>query len=317
LIFILFFKEYVMKASNPFDYCFQLQLTSEDTTSIWLQRWNEFIKCPPITRVEPKVKLIEISSIDDPRLLEALIDVINGHALAVRIPNAYGQDSCAAFRQAVDTGCCGDFVGYEDEPNLERIQLPLYEAAGSGRLDEYFNEAFASNWDIQRRMLPYLAPTSLIHTTLDKLWPSGAQLLRVNGKTAPFGICRKVRPGGAIGIHADLSQFDYPVQEFLQAKTNLSFLIYASNFDGGELELYPDTIHDQQVYNALTENNYALKRSAIGEPMLTLKPNCGDAVIFDARRLHGVRPVTGNAERYSVSGFVLVNGLDLPLGLYH
>lgn len=307
-----------MKVTVPLPLSTDLNLSNDDTATSWLERWNEFINRPPINRVEPSMNLITLTSIADPSLPSALVRVIEGDVLAIVIPGAYPKAACAAFRQAVDSGANGDFIGYEVEPDLERVELPLYEAASSNRVEEYFKLAFNSTWGIQKAMFPILAPTTLIRIMLDNAWPAGAQLLRIDGRTAPFGINRKVHPGGEIGVHSDMSNWDLPVKEFVHAMTNLSFLVYASDFQGGEVELWPDTVNNKQIYEAFTSTkSYALDRRRIGEPAMTIKPTEGDAVIFDARRLHGVRPVQEGSARYTASGFINVKSYDDPLGLYH
>lgn len=307
-----------MKVNAPLPLCTALNLREDDTATSWLKRLQETLTRLPIVRVEPSTTLITLNGIDDPTLPTALARVINGDALATVIPGAYPKEACASFRQAVDSGVNGEFIGYEVEPDLERVELPLYEAASSNRLTEYFEHAFASTWAIQKAMYPTMAPTTLIRIMLDNAWPAGAQLLRIGGKKAPFGINRRVHPGGELGVHGDMSNWDLPVEEFENAMTSLSFLVYASDFQGGEVELWPDTLNDKQIYEAFTSSkSYALDRRRIGEPAVTIKPNEGDAVIFDARRLHGVRPVREGTARYTASGFINVMSLDDPLGLYH
>jgi hypothetical protein len=244
--------------------------------------------------------------------------IVGGDVLAVMIRGLYPEFACEAFIAAFEGGITDKFRGYAVEPQLARIERPLYEAAADGGLAAYFAEAHRTNWAIQRAMYPIMTSATVIWTVLDNAWPAGALLLRIDGRPCPFGISRKVDDGGETGIHSDMPNWDYAVEEFLSARTNLSFLVYPSQFEGGELELWPDTINQPAIFKGLMDkaSGYALDRKRVGPPAVTIHPGKGDAVLFDARRLHAVREVR-KGPRYSQSGFINVRGLHEPLSLYH
>ena len=93
---------------------------------------------------------------------------------------------------------------------------------------------------------------------------------------------------------------------------------YLSTADGGELELWnlspTDAMYDAARYQ--TGPTYALRSELLPAPDQVIRPEPGDFVLFNAAKIHRVRPVTGNGARVTVSGFAGYFSDEEPLQLF-
>jgi predicted 2-oxoglutarate/Fe(II)-dependent dioxygenase YbiX len=59
-------------------------------------------------------------------------------------------------------------------------------------------------------------------------------------------------------------------------------------------------------------NDYGVQVERLGEPDLVVRPDPGDLLMFNSRKMHAVSPGTGH-NRLAVSCFVGYRGDNLPL----
>jgi len=93
---------------------------------------------------------------------------------------------------------------------------------------------------------------------------------------------------------------------------------YLSTADGGELELW-NLLPSDELYEAArykTGTKYALQSHLLPDPDLVVRPERGDFIIFNAAKVHRVRPVLGNGARVTVSGFAGFFSLTEPFHLF-
>jgi hypothetical protein len=85
---------------------------------------------------------------------------------------------------------------------------------------------------------------------------------------------------------------------------------------GGELELWPYGLTDQAQYEDFqTPGDYGLDRCKIGPSVLRSKPEQGDLIIFDARKIHAVNR-NDRGLRITASAFIGYRGQGNPLTVY-
>jgi 2OG-Fe(II) oxygenase superfamily len=263
--------------------------------------------------------VVHLTGLGDKDLPIAIEDLAYGRQAAVVIPNAISHSVCDAVNKEVDNT---SLESYGVAPQFLRSGMPLFEAAGGGELamKAYFDAAQQVTSNLQERIYPLMTPASELRLRLDGGWPAGCSLLRIDGRTCQFGLIRKLQQGGEVEAHQDDSQWDFQCEELTRSKTNLSMLTYLSDFFGGELVIYPMQILTKEAYQAhrIPGHPYGLDRDKLPPPRAIIKPTKGMVVLFNARFVHRVAPVSpGSTPRLTQSGFILVRGTNEPLGLYH
>lgn len=123
---------------------------------------------------------------------------------------------------------------------------------------------------------------------------------------------------GEILPHEDKLERDDPsTTTKVRCIAQIAFNCYLSMPEvGGNLELWDKTL-DTKTYDAMRGDSYGIARKQLPPPMLSIRPNPGDFVAFNARYLHAVSAGSNpNELRTSVSGFLAYQGENLPLRLW-
>ena len=81
--------------------------------------------------------------------------------------------------------------------------------------------------------------------------------------------------------------------------------------EGGELEIWEQEMSPVQ-FDALRGDSYGIPPETLGQPSLRLKPDCGELILFNSRKMHAVAP-SAERSRLSLSCFVGYRGNHLPL----
>lgn len=260
---------------------------------------------------------VHLDSLYESRVPDVLIALARGEAAVAIIDDAVDPECCAEIGRRAERS---HMEGYSVEPDFQRSGLPLFEAARSRRLREYFSEGPEIVRELRSAVAPYLTPEARVRLALDEMWPAGASLLRIDNRVCPFGLIRMVRAGGAVEPHTDNSDLDYHHPVFMAAQTNLSWVAYLTDSLGGELCIWPEGFVTAEALdrNRLRGHPYALDTRSLSAPRATVAPRSGRMVIFNARFVHSVGPVLeGQGPRVSQSGFLLIGDSSRPLGLYH
>jgi hypothetical protein len=83
---------------------------------------------------------------------------------------------------------------------------------------------------------------------------------------------------------------------------------------GGELAIWLDEISDEE-FLLRRGGQYGMSIEALGEPDMTVKPENGDLILFNARKLHAVLAGSGT-ERLTISAFFGYRGDSSPLTVW-
>ncbi len=256
--------------------------------------------------------VVLLESLNHPALPQAISDVANnitGPIEAIISPRL-----CEATRSVIKSR---KRTSYAIEPNFLKEFDPLFESG-----DDLTKHALAGSrceLEIAKELSPLPTLQQLIRQPLYENWPGSCKELELQGLQMPFGLPREVLPGGnGVWHHTENSDLDRPYEQiFRNALTNLSIVVFTSDCEGGELEIYPLKLTTEKAINQyrLKGHPYALDPTLLPEPAVTIKPRCGRVVIFDAKCVHRVRAVS-SGERLTLSGFCLVTNLFTPLYLY-
>jgi len=128
-----------------------------------------------------------------------------------------------------------------------------------------------------------------------------------------IGLSRVVEPGVYFLAHHDIFAKDAPHSfhaKSLQAQFACNVYLDMPD-EGGELEIWEREMLPTE-FDALRGDSYGIPPELLGKPSLRLKPNCGELILFNSRKMHAVAPSV-NSARLSLSCFVGYRGDHAPL----
>ena len=243
--------------------------------------------------------------------LDSLRPLITGEALALRVPRFASDELCLRVSEKLQK------VGYEDyrnAPTVGRIGMSFYETGGKRELMDHFYQTALPNIHLFRdACAPYSSPIDVLRCTLDEIWPLGANLQSVSGKKMFVGLSRNMRPGSPLLAHHDIFARlapDAPEAHDLLRQFAANIYIDVPE-EGGELVVWKNELTDAAFLERRGEK-YGMDLDELGSPDIVIKPERGDFIIFNARKMHAVAAGKGS-DRLTLSCFVGYRGDDRPL----
>lgn len=236
---------------------------------------------------------------------------------------ATGQCSVLHIKGFVDKAACSQitqgalnygYSAYLNVPSVRRIGMAFYETESKpDLLEKYFAVAQQNQENLRRACAPMLSPLDLLRCKLDEIWEAGASLQTLYGKKMFVGLSRMVEPGTTFLAHHDIFEQDAqgaPEATSVQAQFGANVYVQVPE-NGGELLMW-DMNMAPRIFDQLRGKDYGLKVETLPEPDIVVKPETGDLLIFDSRKMHAVAPPVGKP-RLALSCFVAYRGDDEPL----
>jgi hypothetical protein len=245
---------------------------------------------------------------------EDILALAEGEALAVHVPHFIPDEVVKAVREEVlhhpDKG------GLSQDAAFQRIGFAYSEIGDEESRDRYHREARDNIQRMRDLFAPYALPSDTFRALVDETWDAGAQLLAIEGRKAFIGICRFQDKGVDLNPHTDALERNLPDSAARDLVAQLSANIYLNIPEtGGELELW-GTEPGEDAYNALKGDRvWGLERAQLGPPQQVIRPEPGDLLLIDPRRIHAVRP-SGDEPRVTLGHFLGYHGADRPLTLW-
>jgi hypothetical protein len=191
----------------------------------------------------------------------------------------------------------------------ERLISPAILKLGPAAYDFYGKHALeAAYWDhaeraarIRQSLLPGSDPMDLAIARLRNAWEGPVELARSGGRPMFAGMIREIHDGAK--LHFDEITRESPG---LLDETPASYLTLNWYFsvpaDGGGTSVFKHPWHPRDEQH---RDGYGYAESVVeNDPVATVRPETGDALLFDTRNLHLVRPVNGPGRRVSLSFFL-------------
>ncbi len=251
--------------------------------------------------------IIEAKRIDQ----QSIKNLASGKVHAVRIKNYLSRELSRKLAEKIVTP---GYDHYINAPSIGRIGMAFYEAENKPELLEtYFSQARSHVDDLRHRCLPYASPIDKFRCEIDEAWPAGAHLESLYGKKMYVGLSRVVEPGVYFLAHHDILEKDAPDSYRARSlKAQFACNVYIDMPDeGGELEVWEKEI-DPAGFDEMRGSSYGISPELLGRPALRLKPEIGELILFNSKKMHAVAPSI-NGHRLSVSCFVGYRGDHEPL----
>ena len=268
----------------------------------------------PLTRYDARVY-------DDPHCLtfykynvenldKAIKEIAEGRKLAAVFKNVLCAELRAAAVENLENHQAKEL--YEGAEAVGRIGASLYENQfGSDREARYFATAAASREVARAVFKPYGSPIDALRAMCDEL-PSfnGSNLLRLKEGTAFIGLIRYLDDGARILPHTDHAGWDMPNSlgcQQIECQIAFNAHLQAAT-EGGDVTVYGrrPTKVEYDAYREDAPNAYALKEAFLPTRSVTINPEAGDIVLFNASLPHEVAQTSG-ATRYTASCFLGVD----------
>ncbi|MDP1605037.1 MAG: 2OG-Fe(II) oxygenase [Rhodocyclaceae bacterium] len=243
--------------------------------------------------------------------LEALI---NREVLVLRIPGFIDSEACRVISNGLRNHGYSDYL---NAPSLGRIGMSYFETARKPEIIEhYFNTAIQNIKILRSACYPYPCPIDTFRCVMDEQWPAGCNLQNLYNKKMFVGLSRCMKPGIPLLAHHDMfgrHAPNTPETDSLISQFGVNIYVDVPEA-GGELAIWLDEVTDEEFLHR-RGSQYGMSIEPLGEPDMTVKPENGDLILFNARKLHAVLAGSGT-ERLTISAFFGYRGDSSPLSVW-
>lgn len=245
---------------------------------------------------------------------EHIIGLAEERYLLVCVPGYYRRHLCERAARRIKSH--PRFGYYGNAPDIGRAGIAFFETvdADYALKERYYSEAQQTIADLREVFFPYQSPMDHLRLEVQELWPNDAPLMNLDGRPMFVGLPRVFKDGGEAEPHQDILRRDAPnCARAHELITQVGGNIYLeTSGSGGELEVWNEIFTDAEYEAARIPGSYGLDRSRIPAPAVTVRPEVGDLILFNANHIHAVRSANDGA-RVTISCFIGYRGRHQPL----
>ncbi|MBE8523945.1 2OG-Fe(II) oxygenase [Amycolatopsis sp. H6(2020)] len=239
--------------------------------------------------------------------------LMNREIGAIRVRNFYPADIAADIAgRAVRHPAMGHYHK-KHTSSVGRVYTPFIDTKRDPELTaRYHDNANASIHEVRSMFHPHLSPVDHIRLLLQELWPAGANLLRLHGRSCFVGAFRVFQPvTSEFYPHNDLITQETDAPEVAGTVEQLVANTYLQVADaGGTLQLWLREPTEEERQTIIDVEG--LDPAKIEPPALTFDPQPGDLIMFSSAMLHAVTSTEGR-HRVAMATFIGCKGPDQPL----
>lgn len=251
----------------------------------------------------------DLLTIPDALSYEALQALTRREALMVRVPEFMSAAQCDLIARGLRGQGYGYVSGWIGTPFPSLFQF----GATPDGIDHYYATALPNIRGVRDACTPYPSPIDVFRCVVDELWPSGASLQALSGRKMFVGLCCNARPRIPLlaqhDFFARLVRHDPKADDLLM---QMAVNVYVDvPQQGGELMMWRDEITDAEFLRRRGDK-YGMDIEPLGVPDIVVKPQMGDLILFNTRKLHAVAPGSGS-DCLTLSCHLGFRGDDQPL----
>ncbi|MBP8531900.1 2OG-Fe(II) oxygenase [Streptomyces sp. MK37H] len=244
---------------------------------------------------------------------ETLLQLANREIAAIHVRGYYPVEiAVEVAEKAINHQELGHYHK-QHTSSVGRVYMPHIDTKWDKELtDKYHEQALPAIDDVRSMFHPYMAPVDRIRLELQELWPAGANLLRLRGRTCFVGALRVFQPNTSeFWPHSDAIDQETDAPEIEGVLNQLVANIYLQSADeGGDLQLWLREPTPEEKERILEVEG--LEPDSIEKPVLQIHPEAGDLILVSPRQLHAVTPAKGR-HRVGASAFIVSKGPEEPL----
>lgn len=249
--------------------------------------------------------------------LTLLADKTSG-VLAIRVPNFIPEATCKRLTAWISNHAARTTYHHEIydaagekillDVGVDRVGTPFNSTYGYRRGDEavmkYYDDVIPFRESLTAACHPDQNLMQKVMSTLDRAWPSGAEVAQFEGKSMNAGIIRITNPTKKMEVpHVDVLP-----STFKKLETQLSCNVFlAAPPVGGELEVMRTRVRSFEEISSLPDDFEWSKIDDVDRSLepLRIQPKAGDMVLINTRRPHSVHSFPKNSGvRMSIATFM-------------
>ena len=246
-----------------------------------------------------------------------LVDLVEGRTLALRIPNYCSPTLAQELSSRLIQHPL--FGHYENAADIGRVGMAFFETVGGGSeaTERYYRQALPAIEALREAFAPFASPIDRLRAELQEVWTAGASFMNLDGRPMFVGLARVFENGSEALPHQDMLRRDAPSHPAAYGLiTQLAANVYLQPSDeGGELEVWRQHLGESEYEQLRLPGSYGLDRTQLLLPKITLAPQAGELIVFDATRVHAVRASRGGP-RVTLSCFIGYRGRCKPLSYW-
>jgi hypothetical protein len=228
--------------------------------------------------------------------------LINHEIQILRIPGFISPEDCKNISKGLKSTGYNDYL---NAPSVGRIGMSYFETGRKQEIvDHYFATALKNINTLRKACAPHPCPIDTLRCNFDEIWPGGCGLQDLYGKKMFVGLSRCMKPGIPLLAHHDMFGRHAPnTPEAASLISQFGINVYVDVPEvGGELAMWMNEISDEEFLERRGQH-YGVPLELLDPPDFTVKPQNGDLILFNARKMHAVLAGEG-CDRLTISAFL-------------
>lgn len=254
------------------------------------------------TRVAaPAIPTLFDTEVADELTAEHLTRLAAGSVGSVRIKDFFSVEQCLSIMQSLESFELSSYDEQLVQPRIVKLGPAAYDFYGDGRLHGEYWEHAGQSATARRGLLEGGDPLEIAAELLQQAWGGEVRLATSGGREMFAGMVREINNGARMHFDEVIREFNGVLDQ--QPVAQIAFNCHLSTgLEGGEAVAY------RRRWRPTDENHrdgYGYQQSLVAdEPFCSVRADLGDAVLFDPRNYHLVRPVHGGGRRVTLSFFI-------------